>query len=62
MSDKVGYSKRIDVKLTTKEYEFIKWLAKRDNVPFQVELRQLFYLQLTEEMELYEKEMEMEKD
>lgn len=49
-------SKRIDVKLTDKEMQLVKWLADRDDYSVSEELRALFYLQLREEMELYEDE------
>lgn len=49
-------AKRIDVKLTDKELQLVKWLADRDDYSVSEELRTLFYLQLREEMELYEDE------
>lgn len=49
-------NKRINVKLTEEEYDFLKWLAKRDSVTVSKEMQMLFYLQLSEEMELYEEE------
>ena len=50
-------NKRIDVKLTEEEHNFLKWLAKRDGVTVNEELKALFYLQLREEMDLYLDEM-----
>lgn len=50
----MAISKRIDVKLTDKEMQLVKWLADRDDYSVSEELRALFYLQLREEMELYE--------
>lgn len=38
----------------------MKWLAKRDEVTVQEEMRQLFYLQLQEEQDLYIDEFEQE--
>lgn len=49
-------SKRIEVKLTDKEMQLVKWLADRDDYSVSEELKTLFYLQLREEMELYEYE------
>lgn len=52
----MAIAKRIDVKLTDKEMQLVKWLADRDDYSISEELRALFYLQLREEMELYEDE------
>ena len=52
----MAIDKRIDVKLTDKEMQLVKWLADRDDYSVSEELRTLFYLQLREEMELYEDE------
>lgn len=52
----MAIAKRIDVKLTDKEMQLVKWLAERDDYSVSEELRALFYLQLREEMELYEDE------
>ena len=52
----MAIAKRIDVKLTDKELQLVKWLADRDDYSVSEELRALFYLQLREEMELYEDE------
>lgn len=52
----MAIAKRIDVKLTDKEMQLVKWLADRDGYSVSEELRTLFYLQLREEMELYEDE------
>lgn len=49
-------TKRIEVNLTDKELQLVKWLADRDDYTVAEELRALFYLQLREEMELYEDE------
>lgn len=49
-------TKRIEVKLTDKELQLVKWLADRDDYTVAEELRALFYLQLREEMDLYEDE------
>lgn len=48
--------RNIDVILTDGEMEFLKWLAKRDNITVKNEMRCLFNLQLREEMDLYEEE------
>ena len=52
----MAIAKRIDVKLTDKELQLVKWLADRDDYSVSEELKTLFYLQLREEMELYEDE------
>ena len=49
-------SRNIKAVLTDEEYNFIKWLAKRDKVTIGKELQILFNLQLREEMELYNDE------
>ena len=46
----------MDVRLTDEEFEFLKWLAKRDNLTIKNEMRCLFNLQLREEMDLYNEE------
>ena len=55
-------NKRIDIRLTEREFKFINWLAKRDDQTLSEELKALFYLQLREEMDLYEEEMEWEEE
>lgn len=55
-------NKRINIYLTEEEQKFIKWLAKRDNITFQHEMRIIFQLELEHEMELYKEEMMMEKE
>lgn len=54
-------NKRIDIRLTEEEYHFLKWLAKRDGVSLSEELKQLFYLQVREEIDLYQDEMLQEE-
>ena len=49
-------NRNIKVTLHDNEYEFLKWLAKRDNVTVAEEMKLLFNLQLSEEMALYEDE------
>lgn len=53
--------RNIDVILTDGEMEFLKWLAKRDNMTVKNEMRCLFNLQLREEMELYDEERLLEE-
>lgn len=48
--------RNVDVILTDEEFEFLKWLAKRDNLTIKNEMRCLFNLQLREEMDLYNEE------
>jgi hypothetical protein len=54
-------NKRIDIRLTEREFKFLNWLAKRDDQTLSEELKALSYLQLREEMDLYEEEMEWEE-
>lgn len=54
-------NKRIDVRLTEEEHNFIKWLAKRDDESFNEKMKSLFYYQLRAEMDLYQEEMEWEQ-
>ena len=49
-------TKHIDVVLHDEELDFLKWLAKRDGVTVKEEMKMLFNLQLSEEMELYNEE------
>ena len=49
-------TRNIKVVLNDRQYNFIKWLAKRDEITITEELETLFYLQLSEEMELHEEE------
>lgn len=56
----MAVNRNIKVALHDNEYDFLKWLAKRDGVTVSEELRQLFYLQLREEMDLYEEEHQKE--
>lgn len=53
--------RNIDVILTDEEMDFIKWLAKRDDLTVKNEIRCLFNLQLREEMELYNEERLLEE-
>lgn len=53
--------RNIDVILTDEEMDFLKWLAKRDNITVKNEMRCLFNLQLREEMELYNEERLLEE-
>lgn len=53
--------RNVDVILTDEEFEFIKWLAKRDKLTIKNEMRCLFNLQLREEMELYNEERLLEE-
>lgn len=49
-------NRNVDVRLTDEEFEFLQWLAKRDNLTVKNEMRCLFNLQLREEMDLYKEE------
>ncbi len=54
-------NRNIKVTLHDEEYDFLKWLAKRDNVTVGEEMKMLFNLQLSEEMDLYLEEMQQER-
>ena len=56
----MAINRNIKVTLRDHEYEFLKWLAKRDDVTVGEEMKLLFNLQLSEEMELYEAEFTQE--
>lgn len=51
---------RVQITLSDKEDDFVKWLAKRDGVSYQEELQMLFYTELRACRELYEAEMKGE--
>ena len=54
-------NRNIKVTLHDNEYDFLKWLAKRDGVTVSEEMKMLFNLQLSEEMDLYFEEMQQER-
>lgn len=54
-------NRNIKVTLHDEEYDFLKWLAKRDNITVGEEMKMLFNLQLSEEMDLYLEEMQQER-
>lgn len=54
-------NRNIKVTLHDHEYDFLKWLAKRDGVTVSEEMKLLFNLQLSEEMDLYYEEMQQER-
>jgi len=54
-------NRNIKVTLHDEEYDFLKRLAKRDNVTVGEEMKMLFNLQLSEEMDLYLEEMQQER-
>ena len=54
-------NRNIKVTLHDEEYDFLKWLAKRDGVTVGEEMKILFNLQLSEEMELYNEERLQER-
>lgn len=49
-------NRSVKVTLTADEYNFIKWLAKRDKVKITTELKQIFYTELGALSVLYEGE------
>lgn len=54
-------TKRIEVILEDEELALIKWLAKRDGIPFRMELNCIFNTELRALMDLYYEEMRMEE-
>ena len=57
----MAITKRIIVSLTNEEMDFIEWLAKRDGVMISRELRQIFYTELGELIDLYDEERKQEQ-
>ena len=55
-------NKSITVKLTADEIDFITWLADRDKVSIARELRQIFYTELGELIDLYDEERQQESE
>lgn len=53
-------TKRVEVRLTAHEMDFVKWLAKRDQESVSRELKQIFYTELNALMTLYEDEFKNE--
>lgn len=53
-------TRRVEVVLSDSEEEFIKWMAKRDKVSFQQELRMIFFVEMYQCIELYKEEMQNE--
>lgn len=53
-------AKNIKVYLTESEINFVKWLAKRDNITPARELRQIFYTELNALVTLYDEEYKSE--
>lgn len=56
----MAINKTITVALTEEELAFIAWLADQDRVSTARELRQIFYTELRELMELYDEERKQE--
>lgn len=54
--------KRIEVVLDAEEMEFVKWMAKRDNVTIQQELWMFFNTEFEQCKNLYMDEMKAEKE
>ena len=56
----------IEVNLTDESERFVEWLSKRDRVTLQEELQTLFYIELREHENMYQKiymeEMRKEHD
>lgn len=53
----MAIKRRVEVALTEEEARFIKWLAERDGVTEQQELKQIFYTELQQLEDLYLEEM-----
>lgn len=56
------YTKRIEVRLTEEDMEFVKWMAERDGVSVQRELWQFYNVEFEQCKELYMDEMLQEKE
>ena len=56
------FAKNIKVYLTESEINFVKWLAKRDNITPARELRQIFYTELNALVTLYDEEFKKESE
>ena len=56
------FTKNIKVYLTESEINFVKWLAKRDNITPARELRQIFYTELNALVTLYDEEFKNESE
>lgn len=50
--------KRIEVNLTEREVNLVKWFAKNDDTTIQQQLQKMFYDELNRLMDLYGEEME----
>ena len=55
-------TKRLDVRLYEEELDFIKWMAKRDNMTLKQEMDCIFNTELRALMDLYLDEMKMEEE
>lgn len=55
-------TKRLDVRLYEEELDFIKWMAKRDNLTLKQEMDCIFNTELRALMDLYLDEMKMEAE
>ncbi len=54
-------NKRIEVRLSEDEWNFILWMAKRDGITAMEEMRCIFQTELDQCRTLYEAEMEEEQ-
>lgn len=54
-------TKNISVHLSAYEAEFVKWLARRDDVSERTELEMLLSLQIREELEFHSDEFNAER-
>ncbi len=57
----MAVNRNIKVVLNDEELAFLKWFAKRDGKTVAEEMQQLFYTQLMEDMDLYNKERLLEE-
>ena len=55
-------TKRLDVRLYEEELDFIKWMAKRDNLTLKEEMSCIFDTELRALKALYLEEMKMEEE
>lgn len=61
MASKSGFRK-INIYLDEENAAFVEWLAKRDNVKFQEELRMIFWTEFEQLQVLYQDEAQLEAE
>lgn len=56
------YRKKVEVVLTEEEMDFVKWMAKRDNVTIQQELWMCFNVEFEQCKTLYMEEYKYDRE